>query len=88
MVRLSKGKLQRFLPFASAAEAGYVQVVKGTWTEGFINELEQTEFSNKTFDDQADASSDCFYHLNRELNIPTFSVPDFTTKNAFASPFN
>lgn len=75
LIRPEKGKLQRFLPFASASEAGYVRVVKSTWTEDYINELEQTEFSNKTHDDQADATSDCFWLLNRDIALPTFSIP-------------
>lgn len=75
LIRPEKGKLQRFLPFASAAEAGYVRIVKSDWTENYINELEQTEFSSKTFDDQADATSDCFWLLNRGMALPTFSLP-------------
>ena len=75
LTRPEKGKIQRFLPFASAAEAGYVHIVRGDWTEAYINELEQTEFNNKTHDDQADATSDAFYHLARQNQIPTFSLP-------------
>jgi predicted phage terminase large subunit-like protein len=74
LVRPDKGKLQRFLPFASVAEAGFVSVVRSDWTESYINELEQTEFSNKTFDDQADATSDAFYVLNNVRVIPDFTL--------------
>jgi hypothetical protein len=54
-----------------------VHVVKGSWTEEYINELEQTEFNSSTFDDQADATSDAFYTLHRNnswagnIHIPT-----------------
>ena len=86
LIRPEKGKLQRFLPFASVAEAGYVRVVKSDWTEDYINELEQTEFSNKTFDDRADATSDCFWILNRELQLPSFSLPDLSSDPALSLP--
>lgn len=75
LIRPDKGKLQRFLPFASVAEAGYVSVVRADWTEDYINELEQTEFTNKTFDDRADATSDAFYVLNNIQVLPDFSLP-------------
>ncbi len=82
LIRPEKGKLQRFLPFASAAEAGYVKIVKSDWTEDYLNELEQTEFGNRTFDDRADATSDCFWLLNREVHLPTFTLPDFSSQSA------
>lgn len=81
LIRPEKGKLQRFLPFACAAEAGLVRIVKNDWTEAYLDELEQTEFSNKTFDDRADATSDCFYILNRQQNLPLFSLPNFTSSS-------
>jgi len=77
MIRPNKGKLQRFLPFASVAEAGFVSVVRADWTEDYINELEQTEFTNKTFDDRADATSDAFYVLNNIQVIPDFTLGTF-----------
>jgi predicted phage terminase large subunit-like protein len=77
MIRPNKGKLQRFLPFASVAEAGFVSVVRADWTEDYINELEQTEFTNKTFDDRADATSDAFYVLNNIQVIPDFTLGSF-----------
>lgn len=76
LIRPERGKLQRFLPFASVAEAGFVRVVNGSWTENYINELEQTEFTNKTHDDQADATSDCFWLLNQGIQIPLMSIPN------------
>ena len=79
LIRPEKGKLQRFLPFASVSESGFVDVVRAEWTENYVNELEQTEFSGKTFDDQADATSDAFYTLAKELIIPSFSLPSDLT---------
>lgn len=78
LTRPDKGKLQRFLPFASVTEAGFVSVVRSDWTEDYINELEETEFNNKTFDDRADATSDAFYHLNKTVILPIFSLPDLS----------
>lgn len=84
LIRPEKGKLQRFLPFASTAQAGYVRVLKAEWTENYLNELEQTEFSSKTFDDQADATSDAFFALNQTIILPDFSLPDLTGTNPFS----
>lgn len=83
LTRPDKGKLQRFLPFASVAEAGFVSIVKSDWTEAYVNELEQTEFNNKTHDDQADATSDAFYHLNRSLSLPSFTLPVLSSQPSF-----
>lgn len=83
LTRPEKGKLQRFLPFASVAEAGFVSIVKSTWTEEYVSELETTEFNNKTHDDRADATSDAFYHLAKGIVIPDFQLPDMTTSNPF-----
>lgn len=51
LTRPEKGKVQRFLPFASVAEAGFVDVVRSGWTEDYIDELEATTFTPKTHDD-------------------------------------
>ncbi len=81
LVRPEKGKLQRFLPFASTAEAGFVSIVRASWTDTYLNELEQTQFNNKTHDDQADATSDAFYCLHKELVLPSFSLPTFESSS-------
>lgn len=87
LIRPEKGKLQRFLPFASAAEAGYVRIVKSDWTENYVNELEQTEFSNKTHDDQADATSDAFWLLNRQQELPAFNLPSLSVATPVQQSF-
>lgn len=84
LVRPEKGKLQRFLPFASTAEAGFVKIVNSSWTEDYINELEQTEFNNKTHDDQCDATSDAFYVLNKYQALPDLLPSSF--EPSFSSP--
>lgn len=83
LTRPEKGKLQRFLPFASVAEAGFVSIVKSDWTEEYVSELETTEFNSKTHDDRADATSDAFYHLAKGIVIPDFTLPDLSTNNIF-----
>jgi predicted phage terminase large subunit-like protein len=84
LVRPEKGKLQRFLPFSSVAEAGFVDIVKGDWTEAYVDELETTEFNNRTHDDRADATSDAFYILNRSQSLPDLILPDQTSQNIFS----
>lgn len=88
LVRPERAKVQRFNPFASVAEAGYVAVVKGSWNEDYLNELEQTEFSKRTFDDQADATSDAFYMLNRGASLPDFTLPDMSASSQYNFSYN
>lgn len=84
LIRPEKGKLQRFLPFASASEAGFVHFVDSYWLSAAFNELETMNFTNKTHDDIADACSDAFYTLNRDLVLPNFSLPtDLVSKPSF-----
>lgn len=83
LVRPEKGKLQRFLPFASVAEAGFIKVVNGDWTEAFFQELEKMDFTNNTHDDRADACSDAFFNLNKILQLPSFTLPTLTTTASF-----
>lgn len=86
LIRPEKGKLQRFLPFASVAEAGFVDVVRADWTQDYLDELEQTEFNNKTFDDRADATSDAFYMLAKQVNLPDFTLPEISlSSNSYSS---
>ena len=51
-----------------------------------INELEQTQFNNKTHDDQADATSDAFYWLARGVELPNFSLPDLSSGPTLSLP--
>jgi predicted phage terminase large subunit-like protein len=85
ILRPTKSKRTRFLPFSAIAEAGYLQVVRADWNEELFNELE--EFSGnkpKERDDQVDACSDAVYWLNQGLELPTsFILPDFTQSTQF-----
>jgi predicted phage terminase large subunit-like protein len=85
-VRLSKpvkSKITRFAPFSSVAQSGFVNVVKADWNKAFYDELEIFDGDPKKKDDQVDCCSDAFLLLNKELVIPTFSLPDFTGTNPF-----
>ena len=79
-----KSKLTRFAPFSSVSQAGFVQVVKADWNKSFYEELEAFDGVDlKKKDDIVDTCSDCFLHLNRELQLPTFSLPDMGKSASF-----
>lgn len=80
-----KSKLVRFVPFSSVAQAGFVQVVKADWNKDFYDELESFDGldNSKKKDDIVDTCSDAFLHLNRELQLPTFSLPDMGKAASF-----
>lgn len=81
-----KGKLTRFLPFCSMAEAGAVRIVKGDWNDAFLNELESFSGDLKVQktqkDDQVDSVSDGFTLLAKQVSMPAFVMP----VNTVASP--
>jgi len=84
LVRPSKSKRVRFLPFSAIAESGFVQVVKADWNEEFHNELE--EFSGlkpRERDDIADAVSDAVHALNQGVELPDFNLPELQGTNPF-----
>jgi predicted phage terminase large subunit-like protein len=73
-----KGKLTRFLPFCSLAEAGAVRIVRGDWNEDFFRELEsfsgELKIQKNQKDDMVDATADCFSMLARQIVHPTFAM--------------
>jgi predicted phage terminase large subunit-like protein len=81
--RPTKGKIQRFAPFAAVAEAHFVNIVAGAYVNDFHTELEVFDGTNNFKDDQADACSDAFIMLNKSQEIPTFSLPDLSTASSF-----
>ena len=85
LVRPTKGKIQRFAPFAATAEGGFIDVVIGEWNNDFHNELETFDGSNKYKDDQADGCSDAFHTLNKEVNLPLFTLPNMQQSNGYSS---
>jgi predicted phage terminase large subunit-like protein len=87
-VRLSKpvkSKLTRFAPFSSIAQSGWVDIVIADWNKEFFDELEIFDGSGKTKDDQCDAVSDCMLLLNRDIEIPDFTLPDGSGSNPFGN---
>lgn len=69
--KTEKSKLERFLPFASQCEHGWVKVVRSDWTNSFFIELEGFVGDGKKKDDQVDAVSDAYLVLNIGKQINT-----------------
>jgi phage terminase large subunit-like protein len=83
LVRPSKSKRVRFLPFSAIAEAGYVHVVRADWNEELFHECEEfTGLKRGERDDICDSLSDSILALNKGYDIPDFSLP-----NLSGSPF-
>jgi predicted phage terminase large subunit-like protein len=85
-VRLTKpvkSKITRFAPFSSIAQAGFVNVVKANWNKDFFDELEVFDGDPKKKDDQVDCCSDAMLLLNKDTQLPQFTLPDFTGSNPF-----
>lgn len=78
-----KSKLVRFQPFAAVTEARFVQVVEGSWNKDYFDQLETFDGNGKLHDDMVDATSDAFYLLNREISLPTFSLPDLSQPSLY-----
>lgn len=57
----TKDKVTRSKPFSSQAENGNVYLVKGSWNDDYLNELES--FPDGNHDDQVDASSGAYNDL-------------------------
>jgi predicted phage terminase large subunit-like protein len=70
------GKIQRFLPFCALAESGSVKIVRGDWNDEYLTELEFFTGERKLKDDQVDATADAFNTLSRQIQLPTFSIPN------------
>lgn len=80
-----KSKLTRFMPVASLAEAGWFKIVKADWNEEAFKEMERFNgMKNNGHDDICDALSSAVALLNKGLlELPTFTLPDFTQANPF-----
>ncbi len=72
-VRAKENKRDRARPVSTMAEAGNIYIVRGNWTEKFLDELEL--FPDSPHDDMVDATSGAFFCLNHEiLNVRAFWV--------------
>lgn len=90
-VKLSKpvkSKMVRFAPFASVAQAGFVNIVKDTWNEEYFQELELFSGDGKTHDDQCDATADAFAILNKGIELPSMSIPNIQVQPGFTQSFH
>jgi predicted phage terminase large subunit-like protein len=82
LVRPQKSKRTRFLPFSAIAEAGYISCTKADWNDELFVELEEfTGLKQHERDDIPDACSDAIFVLNKNVDIPNFSIPDLSTNS-------
>jgi len=68
----SGSKVDRARPVSSAAEAGNVRLLAGTWIEDFLDEIEA--FPNGSYDDQVDTISGAFADIMRMPHRETKST--------------
>ena len=81
-VRISKSsphnsKLDKFLPFCAVAEAGMIRVVRGSWNDMLLDELESFTHKRSTAyvkDDLVDSVSDNFSKLATNKELPSFDA--------------
>lgn len=83
----NKSKVLRFMPFASASEAGLVRYVHGEWNDIFFAECEAFDGSRARKDDQVDAVADSFITLAQRQIIPNFSSGLLSTNLTQSNPF-
>lgn len=82
LVRPSKSKLQRFLPFSAISEAGYVRFVKMENLDELFDELERFNGEKRNgFDDFADTLSDAVLVLNTGLELPSMQLSTSLTNS-------
>lgn len=80
--KTEKSKLDRFLPFASQAEHGWVKVVQAEWNNAFFQELEGFVGDGKKKDDQVDSASDAYKELNMGKQVPTNFTMDLSSMSS------
>lgn len=83
LTRPVKSKITRFAPFSSVSQAGFVHIVKADWNKAFFDELEIFNGDRANKDDQVDCCSDAMVLLNKDMQLPSFTLPDFTGTNPF-----
>jgi predicted phage terminase large subunit-like protein len=81
VVRSNKNKLQRFLPFAAIAEAGYSKVVAADWNEDWFEEAERFNGQKHNgHDDFVDSVALAVETLSEGLVLPeSIILPDLST---------
>ena len=58
-------------------------VVKGSWNDTFMLELERFDGSRSVKDDIVDSTSDAFSELASNIHIPDFTLPDMSRNNPY-----
>jgi predicted phage terminase large subunit-like protein len=88
----NKSKLKRFEPFASAAEQGFVRIVKSTFSpktyEALMKELEAFDgerSSTHRHDDWADAVASAFNFLAASKVHTALAIPDYSCPTKLSS---
>lgn len=71
-VKTTGSKSERAAPVASAAEAGNIRIMRGSWNTAFLDEIEG--FPMGIHDDQVDALSGAFAQLAHRANPIYFGV--------------
>lgn len=59
----TKDKLTRSLPFSAQCERRNVKLLRGSWNESFLNNLEAFDGSGKFHDDETDSGSGAYNYL-------------------------
>lgn len=90
VIRSTKNKLQRFLPFSAIAEAGYSRVVRADWNEDWFEEAERFNGEkNNGHDDICDSVSLGVEALSTGVELPSsFILPDLSKPNTNIGVFN
>ena len=91
LMTTNQRKVDRFMPFASAAEVGLVDYCDdGDWVEHYLYELEAFDGTRKCRDDQVDATSDAFITLAKGTPIPDFlsGMVEANASLAATNPFH
>ena len=94
LIKPKANKVLRFGPFASMAEAGYVQYVSDDglpvdekWNNIYLSELEQFDGGRKGHDDCVDSTSDGYNYISKSISLPPINITSFTQSNPFSREF-
>lgn len=85
----NRGKLERFTPFSNAAENGLVRIVRGSWNEKYLKQLEDFDPERRRqHDDYVDSTADSYNWLVSGKKLPDkfkFNSSSLTQVNTFAN---
>lgn len=77
---VSGSKTVRATPFSSQVQGGNVKILRGSWNDAYLSELESFDGSGSGHDDQVDASSDAFNEL--ALGVTTTGIIEYYRQEA------